>query len=128
MRDFNSEYGRKVDNEHFSLPYCCDCQSFIFYPRAFCPNCFGSNLEWRLISGRGKVYSYTIVNVSPLPEFDKKIPYIFAIIELEEGVRVASNLEQCSPEEVEIGMPVIKRVKNQGRNNIPVFVPDKLGK
>lgn len=85
---------------------CKDCQQYIFYPRSHCPQCFSKALEWVKSSGRGKVYSFTIVRRAALPSFAQDVPYVFAIIELDEGVRLTSNIVGCKPEEVRIGMPV----------------------
>jgi len=88
-----------------------------------CPYCWGNNMEWKETSGRGRVYAYTIVHVTSLPEFDKEVPYIYAVIELDEGVKIPSNLQECSLEEVEIDMPVeLVFIEREGKK-IPVFKP-----
>jgi uncharacterized protein len=86
---------------------CKDCRQYIFYPRSHCPHCFSLALEWLKCSGRGKVYSYTIIRRAALPGFAQDVPYILAIIELEEGPRLTSNIVGCKPEEVRIDMPVM---------------------
>jgi uncharacterized OB-fold protein len=88
------------------IQHCKDCQHYIFYPRSHCPQCLSAALEWKKSSGRGKVYSYTVIRRAGLPGFAKEVPYVFAIIELEEGPRLTSNIVGCKPEEVKIDMPV----------------------
>jgi len=83
---------------------CNDCGNKNYPPTLYCPNCLSSNLEWVKVSGKGKIYSYTIVYEYPPPSF--KTPYIIALVELEEGVRMLSNIVDCNPEDVKIDMPV----------------------
>ena len=85
---------------------CQDCQKIIFYPKLFCPQCLSSNLEWIKASGRGKIYSYMGVYSYQPTEFDDDLPYVVVIVELEEGVRMMSNIIGCSPEKVQCDMPV----------------------
>jgi uncharacterized OB-fold protein len=87
------------------LQYCPRCQRYIFYPRPYCIHCLGE-LEWREASGRGRVYSFTIVRRPATPAFADKVPYVYAIVELEEGVRMTANIVGCRPEEVRVDMPV----------------------
>jgi len=85
---------------------CLDCNRFVFYPRIFCPHCHSDGLTWVKASGNGKIYSYTVVRSNPPSAFVKDLPYIVAIIRLDEGVTMLSNVVGCSPEEVEFEMPV----------------------
>jgi uncharacterized OB-fold protein len=86
------------------LQHCGGCQSFIYYPRDRCPHCLSDQLEWRPVSGKGKVYSYTTVRRASVRSFADK-PYVLAIVELDEGVRMTTNIE-APPESIKIGMPV----------------------
>ncbi len=85
---------------------CEQCQRYVFYPRTLCPYCLSETLEWVRASGKGRVYSYTIVRRAMHPAFQAEVPYVFAIIELEEGVRLASNVINCRPEDLRVDMPV----------------------
>ncbi|MBI4498202.1 MAG: Zn-ribbon domain-containing OB-fold protein [Chloroflexi bacterium] len=89
------------------LPRCRDCRRFHFYPRAFCPHCLSPNLEWRQASGRGTLYAYGI-NHRPAPGFEADVPYVIALVELEEGPRMVTNLVDVDPEpdRLRIGLPV----------------------
>lgn len=86
------------------LQQCGGCKAFIYYPRDRCPQCLSEQLTWRPVSGKGKVYSYTTVRRASTRSFADK-PYVLAIVELDEGVRLTTNVE-ASPESVKIGMPV----------------------
>jgi hypothetical protein len=86
------------------LQQCGGCKAFIYYPRDRCPHCLSEQLEWRHVSGKGKVYSYTTVRRASTRSFSDQ-PYVLAIVELDEGVRLTTNVE-AEPESVKIGMPV----------------------
>ncbi|MCL6599829.1 MAG: Zn-ribbon domain-containing OB-fold protein [Alicyclobacillus macrosporangiidus] len=83
---------------------CEDCGRHIFYPRSICPDCFSDRVCWVRASGRGRIYSYTVVHRAQGP-FVQDAPYVVAIVELEEGVRMMSRI--VGPrEEVAIEKPV----------------------
>ncbi len=87
---------------------CAACGRYVFYPRPLCPHCFSAALEWTPISGRGVVYSFTIVYRHPGAAFQAELPYVVALVELDEGVRMLTNLVQVAPDpaQLRIGMPV----------------------
>jgi uncharacterized OB-fold protein len=86
------------------LQHCGRCKAFIYYPRDRCPTCFSKNLEWKPVSGRGKVYSYTVVRRASTRSF-ADAPYILAIVQLDEGPRMTTNIV-ASPDQVRVDMPV----------------------
>jgi len=71
-----------------------------------CPECHSLEFEWAPVSGRGTVYTYTIVTHPLHPHWTDKVPYNVVLVELEEGIRIVSNLVDCPNESIEIGMPV----------------------
>jgi hypothetical protein len=87
---------------------CNACGRFVFFPRALCPNCFSDRLEWTPVSGRGVVHAFTIPHRHPSPAFQRDLPYVVAIVELEEGVRLMTNLVGVPPDptKIAVGMPV----------------------
>jgi uncharacterized OB-fold protein len=87
------------------LQHCRDCRRAVFYPRCVCPHCGGEALEWRPSPGRGAVHSFTVAHRAP-PPFDAAVPLVFALIDLEEGVRMMSRLIDCDPRSVHIGAAV----------------------
>jgi len=86
------------------LQRCGRCGAFIYYPRDRCPLCFADRLEWQHVSGRGTVYSYTVVRRAASRAF-RDAPYVLAIVELEEGPRITTNIV-APPDQVRIGMAV----------------------
>lgn len=85
---------------------CHDCQKLNFYPKMYCAHCLSSNMEWIKARGKGKVYSHMTVYSYQPTEFAEDVPYVVAIIELDEGVRLMSNVVGCRPEEVCCDMEV----------------------
>jgi uncharacterized OB-fold protein len=87
------DYCRKHE---LRMQFCGKCSNWIWYPRASCPE-FGSRegLEWKKLSGKGEVYSFTIIRqvIDNSPAFQKDIPFTIGLIELEEGPRIYSNLK-----------------------------------
>lgn len=103
------------------IQYCPVCAQYIFYPRPQCPHCWQGKPEWKESSGQGTVYTYTIVRKSYLPEFAHRVPYIYALVELAEGIRIPSNIIDCPVEEVKVGMPVELAWQEDDTGFIPVF-------
>ncbi len=85
---------------------CRECGRHVFYPRSLCPNCLSEALDWVAVSGRGKLYSFTIVRRAMHPAFQVDVPYVYAIVELEEGPRVTANVVNCALEAVRVDMPL----------------------
>jgi uncharacterized OB-fold protein len=73
------------------LPRCDNCSTFIWYPRRFCPVCSGQDVSWVKASGRGSIYSFTIVRRGPGP-YAEASPFVLAYVELEEGPRIMTNV------------------------------------
>jgi len=99
-----AEYWAAAREHRLLLTRCRECSAVIFYPRPFCPACHGDSVEWVQASGRATLYSYSIVRHNDLPPFDRKVPYVAAIVDLEEGPRMVSNLVGIQPDQVRIGM------------------------
>ena len=86
---------------------CNACGIYIFYPREACSECLAADLIWLPVSGKGTLYSYTIAQAPTHPAFAGDVPYVIAIIELEEGPHITTNLVGCPIEDVTIGIPVV---------------------
>ncbi len=88
------------------LQRCADCGRYQFPPQSFCRSCAGGRLAWSATSGCGKVLSYTIVYWSPNPAYAADAPYSLALIQLNEGPRMLTNVTGCPPRQLQIGMEV----------------------
>lgn len=88
------------------LQHCEDCDRPIHYPRIACPHCGSERLGWSTASGNGRIYSYTVVVSNAPSAFLADMPYVVAVIELDEGVRMLSNIVDCDPDQLCCDMPV----------------------
>ncbi len=88
------------------LQYCDRCQLYQFYPRLYCMQCEAEHPRWVEASGRGVIYSYTIIRQNRSPEFANDTPYNVAIVQLEEGPRMLSNIVDIAPAELRVDLPV----------------------
>lgn len=88
------------------MPRCKTCSELFFYPRELCPHCFSADLEWVPVSGQGRVYSYTVVHQPAHPAFREEAPYVYAMIQLDEGPRCIANIVGCALDEVTVDMRV----------------------
>lgn len=106
------------------LQYDPELSRYQFWPRPASVTTGKTNLEWREASGKGHLYSYTIA-IMPASGFENRAPYLVAIVELIEGVRIMSPLVGVAPDNVKIGMPL--RVVWETLSpeiNFPAFGPD----
>jgi uncharacterized OB-fold protein len=98
-------YWDAAKRHELTIQRCTECGRHIFYPRSICPYCISSAIEWVHTSGRGTIYSYTVVHRAPA-QFVGDVPYVVALIDLEEGVRMMSNIPGALPPDVHIGANV----------------------
>lgn len=103
---FSKPFWDGTKRHELLIQKCQDCQKFVFYPKVICPFCLSDNLEWIKASGRGKIYSYMVVYSYQPQAFAEDVPYVVAIIDLDEGVRMMSNVVECDPEMVRCDMDV----------------------
>jgi uncharacterized OB-fold protein len=106
MKGLSGEFYGWCGREELRFQRCSDCNAWRHVPREMCAECGSWEWEWTRSSGRGHVFSWTVVARAMHPGFADDVPSAPAIIEMEEGVRVLSRVVDCSPDELEIGMPV----------------------
>ncbi len=85
---------------------CTDCGTWRHVPREMCAGCGSQAWAWERSSGRGTVFSWTVAARPMHPAFAARTPYAPVIVEMDEGVRLLSEVVDCAPEELVIGMPV----------------------
>jgi uncharacterized OB-fold protein len=90
------------------LQRCSDCGRFRHPPIPGCPHCGSPRSHWPQVSGRGTVFSYTVVHHAAIPSLASQVPYVVVVVEVEgaEGARMISNLLDTAPEAVSVGMAV----------------------
>ncbi|HEX9183212.1 MAG TPA: OB-fold domain-containing protein [Burkholderiales bacterium] len=100
------QYLDKLAAGRFEIQRCAACTKHVFYPRVLCPHCGSERLDWVAPSGRGTVYSTTIVRRKPADGGD----YNVCLVDLVEGPRMLSRVAGVAPGEVRIGMAVKARL------------------
>lgn len=89
-----------------NIQQCDSCESWIFYPRRFCPDCLGKNLTWKQIKGTGTLYTFTVSRRPTHPGFADEVPQLLAVVKLDEGPQMTSTLVNVAEDDIEIGMPL----------------------
>jgi uncharacterized OB-fold protein len=89
------------------IQFCPNCQAYFFYPRLFCPKCLSDATEWRTVSGKGTLLTY-VLSARPAPGFENELPYAIAIVQLNEGPHLMTNIvnTEISPQNLKAGMAV----------------------
>ncbi len=99
-------YWEAAKRHRLELPKCNACGKFWFPPSQSCPHCLAADFAFKPVSGRGKVYSFVTFHRVYHPAFAGEVPYVVALVELEEGPRLLSNIVGVKPDAVACEMPV----------------------
>lgn len=104
---------------------CSSCERFQFYPRTLCAHCGSTEVAWHQASGRGTLHTFSVVYKTPNQEFAEDCPYVFAIVELEEGLRMTTRVIEADLDDLHCEMPVVARFPDpiDGGPTMPVFAP-----
>ena len=115
-------YWDAAQESRLEIPRCDDCEAAFFYPRTSCPTCGGTNLSWVTCSGRSTLYSY-VISHRPAPGYSG--PTVIAVVELEEGPRMMTNIVGVEPipANLSLDMPLEVRFEQRGDMSLPVFAP-----
>ncbi len=93
-------------NHELMLPKSKETNEFFFYPRALSPGDDMAEVEWGQASGKAKVWTYSIHHMGPTKAYKGDGPYVVALVETEEGVKMMTNIVDCNPNDVHVGMDV----------------------
>jgi len=99
-------YWEAARRHELLLQRCRACGAFCHHPRAVCPECLSSDIDWVVSPGRGEIYTFTVTYQNQSPGFAGRVPYVLAYVLLEEGIQILTNIVDVSPEEVRIGQAV----------------------
>ena len=117
-------YWEALRRHQLVIQRCLECRAFRHHPRPMCPECHSLEFEFAPVSGRGTVYTYAIVTQPLHPFWSDRVPYNVVLVELEEGVRLVSNLVDCPNESIAIGMPVTVTFEDVSEEiSLPLFKP-----
>jgi uncharacterized protein len=123
VTDANREFWTSGARGELRIPRCGACGTWVYPPTPSCGEC-GGELHYDTVSGKGTVFTFTINRHPYNPEIP--LPYVIALVELDEqvGLRLITNVVNCDPEDVVIGMPVRVTFEDRGEVFVPVFEPD----
>jgi len=106
VTDLTRPYWEAARDEKLVIQQCVDCSSYQFFPRPFCLKCMSENIEWTPSSGNGTIYTFTINRRGSNPYMNERVPYVVAMVTLDEGVRLMANIIESEIEKVRIGARV----------------------
>lgn len=106
MQPWTKEFWQATKQGKLLVQHCNDCNSNIFFPKKICPECWSDNLSWIESSGKASVHTYTVMLDMVEPKFMPDLPYVVAMVDLDEGIRMTTRIVNCRPEDVAIGMNV----------------------
>jgi uncharacterized OB-fold protein len=123
-RNATQRFWEATAENRLLVPFCAACEEYFYYPRGRCPNCASDGVEYREASGRGVLVSYTTVHRPPTDALEQRAPYINAIVRLDEGIRIMTNIEAANEEELSVGMTLeVTFVETDGIYKLPYFEP-----
>jgi len=103
---FAGEFYGFCNSHELRFQRCTACGTWRHVPREMCASCGSFETEWARSSGRGRVYTWTVAVLAMHPAFQDVTPYAPVVVEMEEGVRLLSQVVDCPPDDLEIDMPV----------------------
>jgi uncharacterized OB-fold protein len=108
----------------FLIARCRSCRHAHHYPRPFCPFCWSEDVEWADATGEATLYTYSTVYVNDLYPFREMVPYIAAVVDLEEGPRVMTRLVNVEAGDLRVGMSLVADFEVLTDDlTVPVFRP-----
>jgi uncharacterized OB-fold protein len=113
-------------SHQLTYPVCKACQNVVFYPRGHCPACGARDLEWRTSKGEGTLYTYSVVRLNRHPAFAALGPYAVAMVDLDEGFRLLTNVVGVADptKDLQIGQRVRVRWDDlETGYSLPLFEP-----
>jgi uncharacterized OB-fold protein len=120
-----AEFWEGARRGELRIQRCRACGKAYFFPRPFCPHCSSKDVEWFTASGKGTLYSY-VISHRPAPGFQDWTPYVIAVVQLDEGPRMMTNIVgvEPKPENLPIDMPVeVTWERQDERITLPLFRP-----
>jgi uncharacterized OB-fold protein len=101
-------YWDAVAEHRLELLRCQSCGHYLHFPRPLCERCHSMDVRPEQVSGRGTLYSYSVIMQASHPYFSDKVPYVIGVIDLEEepGVRIPTGIAEASEEQLRCGMPM----------------------
>lgn len=122
----DEEFWQHCAQERLCFQVCGSCETWRHLPRTMCAQCGSAEWTWQQSAGRGHLYSWTVTHQAMLPQFETEVPYVVAVVELDEGVRMISQLRGVATDQLEIGIALDLYFERFGGDfALPMFRPRK---
>lgn len=129
MRGAGKQYWASGRDGKLLLPQCQACGKAHWYPRLYCPHCGSDKLEWIACSGKGVIHTFTVVRQSGQKYFKTRVPYVLAMVALDEGPFLMTNIIDCDVGTVAIDAPVTVVFEKLADDvSVPLFKLAREGK
>ena len=125
LTPLNEPFWNATREQRLIAQRCDACAAFIWYPRDFCPSCLGSDLTWTELAGTGTIHTFNVMRKPGNPMMADEVPYVVALVDLDEGIRMTTNIVGAAPEAVRCDQPVVvdwSVALDDGRR-LPMFAP-----
>jgi uncharacterized OB-fold protein len=120
--EYSEGFWEGVRRGELVVQRCTDCECLRHYPQPMCADCHGTAFDWAPVSGLGAIYSYTVSHSAFHPAWKDHVPYVLATIELDEGIRMITDLLGVDPESIAIGQRVEVYFESMpGQGPVPRF-------
>jgi uncharacterized OB-fold protein len=108
QEELTRPFWEAAKRHELTIPRCKFCNQFFWYPREVCPVCLRQDWDWEQVTGRGRLHTFTVVRQPMNPAFNEDVPYAYAIVQLDEGIRMITNIVDC---EIPDGLAIDMRVE-----------------
>ena len=125
VEDESEPYWTALHEAKLLIKRCGACGKHHSYPRPFCPHCWSDDVEWVEAGGGATLYTHSTVYQNDLPPFPPQVPYVAAVVDLDEGPRMMTRLVDCEDSEIKIGMRLRMRAEPvTDEISMAVFAPE----
>lgn len=123
ITSLNAPFWEGTAKGELRIQHCDACGANFRFTHPWCPSCWAADPGWTVASGEGVVATYSVLHIAPFAAFQDSLPYVLALIDLKEGVRMMANVVECDPKDVRIGMPVNVIYEDRDGIALPQFRP-----
>lgn len=123
ITELNRPYWDALKSGRLTYQCCNGCAHAWLPARAECPGCLGTDWAWKQATGRARLISWVVYHIAYHASFAKRLPYTVAVVELQEGPRLFSNIVGADPSTLTIDMPLQMRIEDEGELAVARFTP-----
>jgi uncharacterized OB-fold protein len=100
----NEEFWRSCKRHDMHLQRCATCRNWRYFPASVCPDCSSFDFSWDRVSGWATLFTFSTIYRPPSPSWADSVPYTYAVVELDEGPFMPTNIVGIAPDEIRIGI------------------------